>query len=61
MALPQATKKAIDRALELATDETNGIPGVLYTVIDKDGNFIYEGAAGVRSLDKPESKASLLE
>lgn len=50
------TKEAIDKVLKAATEEKKGLPGVIYAVINKGGEFIYEGAAGTKSLAEPDSK-----
>ena len=38
------------------TGEKDGIPGVIYMAINKQGETIYEGVSGVKGLGSPESK-----
>lgn len=59
MVLSPTAKQAIDRCLELASTEENGIPGVVYAVMDKNAGLIYAGTAGVKSLKEPDVKVSV--
>jgi hypothetical protein len=58
MGISTATKEAIDKLLNNATREKNSIPGVVYAAINKQGNIIYEGVSGVKSLTEPADKVA---
>lgn len=49
-------KADIDSILQAVTQQENGIPGIVYAAVDRKGNTIYEGAAGVKSLKNPDEK-----
>ena len=51
-------KGAIDNILNTVTSTPNCIPGIIYAAIDKHGSTVYEGAAGVRSVNDPSVKVS---
>ncbi|KZS87722.1 beta-lactamase transpeptidase-like protein [Sistotremastrum niveocremeum HHB9708] len=59
MSLSSVTKTKIDNILKAATEQKNGIPGIIYAAVDRKGNTIYEGAAGVKSLKNPDEKLTL--
>jgi hypothetical protein len=60
MSLSNATKESIDKLLDNATRGKGGVPGIVYAVINKQGDTVYEKAFGVKSLNEPTQKVSFL-
>lgn len=56
MSLSAISKEALDKVLEGATSDPNYVPGIIYSAINKEGEFIYKGASGVKSLNNPDVK-----
>ena len=54
-----SVQEQVQQTLDAATSAKNGVPGIVFGMMDKNGKWLAKAASGVLSLDKPDGKMEL--
>lgn len=49
-----SAQSQVQQTLDAATSAQNGVPGIVFGMMDKQGNWLAKAASGVKSLDHPD-------
>ena len=54
--MSNSVQEQVQKILDDACAEENGVPGLVFGMMDRKGNYLAKAAAGVRGLDRKDEK-----